>query len=177
LPQVLHHCIDQLLFIVSFGHPNRIRAEDLVLRPIRQFDLLDASSKGSHVVEVQSNPANKVVKVALGKTEFDSLIVVRSDFEAVYHFEHEEEGRRRTIGLFILFLCQLPIGHDIPYDLPFIDWRFLQLLILEINYFEETEHLRSNTFRVDSKLVDDSLLDICEGVVGLDSNEDAVADG
>lgn len=57
------------------------------------------------MVELESDPANEVVEVALSETELDPFFVIRCEFEAVDYFEHKEEGRGWTIGLFVLLLC------------------------------------------------------------------------
>lgn len=170
LAQVVDHRVDQIALVVALRHPNGVRPQDLVLGPVGKLDLFDAGRKGCHVVELQSDPADEVVEVTLGETELDSLIVIGRELKAVDHFEHEEEGGRRTVGLFVFFLGQFPVGHDIPHYLGLVDGRLLQLLVLKIDDLKKPEHLRSNAVTIDAELLYDSLLDICEGVVGLNSD-------
>lgn len=129
------------------------------------------------MIELEPNPADEVVEVALGEAELDALFVVGGEFEAVDYFEHEEEGRGRAVGLLVLLLGQFPVGHDIPHDLRLVDGGLLQLLVLEVDDLEEAQHLGADAMAIDAELVYDPLLDVCEGVVGLDPDEDAVADG
>lgn len=165
LTQVVDHRVDQIALVVSLSHPNGVRPQDLVLRPVGKLDLFDAGCKGCHVVELQSDPTDEVVEVTLGETELDSLFVIGGELKAVDHFEHEEEGRRRTIGLFVFFLGQLPVGHDIPHNLGLVDRGFLQLLVLKVHYLKKPEHLRPNAVTIDAELLYDSLFDICKSVV------------
>ena len=165
LAQVVDHRVDEVTLFVSLGHPNGVRPQDLMLGPVGQLYLLDAGCQGGHVIELQLDAADEVVEVALREAELDSLFVVGGELKAVDHFEHEKEGGRRTVGLFVFLLGQLPVGHDVPHDLRLVDGRLLQLLVLKIDYLEEPEHLGSNAVTVDAELLNDSLLDIGKGVI------------
>lgn len=90
---------------MTFGHPDRVRTKNLVLWTVRQFDLLHAGCQCSHMVKLKSNPPNEIVKVALGKAQFDAFLVIWCYFEAVDYFKHKKEGRRWRIGLFVFLLC------------------------------------------------------------------------
>ena len=116
-------------------------------------------------MELQPDAADEVVEVALREAELDPLFVIGGELKGVDHFEHEEEGGGRTVGLFVFLLGELPVGHDVPHDLGFVDGRLLQLLVLKIDYLEKPEHLGSNAEAVDAELLNDSLFDIGKGVI------------
>jgi hypothetical protein len=44
------------------------------------------------------------------------------NLEGIGDFEHQKEGGRVAICFFIFLLSKLPIGHDVPHDLIFVQW-------------------------------------------------------
>lgn len=73
------------------------------------------------MIEIKSDSADEIVKVALCETELNPFSVIRVELKGVSNFEHEEECWRGTIGLFIFIFGKLPVGHDIPDYLVFVD--------------------------------------------------------
>ena len=127
------------------------------------------------MTKIEAYPADKIVKVTLSKAKLDSLGVSWVYFEGVDYLQHQKESRRWTVGLLVLLLCQLPVRHDVPDYLVLIYRTFFQFLVLKVYDLEKPEHVWTNSSAVNTELLNDLFFDICEGVVGLDPDENTVA--
>lgn len=145
-----------------------------MLRTIWQFNFLDTCSKGSHIIKLKSYTTNEIVKITLGKANFDCFIISRHYLKTIDYFEHEEECWWRTISLFVFLFCKLPVCHNIPNNLPLVQGRLLKLLILEVYYFKKAKHLRANSLWVYSELINNSLLNICKSIIRLYPNKNTI---
>jgi hypothetical protein len=58
-----------------------------------------------------------------------------------------------------------------------VDGGLFQFFVLEVDNFKEAEHLRPKPSEVDAKLVNDSVFDVCEGVIGLYSDQNGITYG
>lgn len=89
-------------------------------------------------------------------------------------FKHQKECGGVYVSLFILFLCELPVGHHVPYDLRLVKRALLELFVLKVDDLKEFEDLRLEPFLVDSELLDNFTFDVGKRLVGLDLYEDGV---
>lgn len=112
----------------------------------------------------------------MGEAEFNSFHIIRIDFEGIDDLEHEEECWGRAVSLFVFLLGKLPISHDVPHDLVFIERRLLKLFVFKVYDLEESEHLSTQTPIVDAKLSNYSRLDVCESIIAFNSDKDTVSD-
>lgn len=94
------------------------------------------------MTEIESDPSNEVVEVALGEGKFNALNIIRMNFKSIDNFKHQEEGRRRTAGLLVFLFGKFPVSHDIPDNLILVDGRFFKFFILKVDDLKESEHIR-----------------------------------
>ena len=87
------------------------------------------------------------------------------NFISINHFQHEEESRRRTIRLLILFFSKFPVSHNIPDNLILIDGRFLKFFVLEVDNLEKSEHIRLDSFAINTEFLNNPLLYIPKCIV------------